>query len=351
MRRTLRRRLRFFGVSECFSIRRLLALGPLEQRRLDFGNRTLFFVQVLLWAHLRRPRVIYSRDFSFMVFLSFLPRWLRPRAPVVYEQHKIYHRVSAKVSGRALESRALAVPDLIVPISTGIARDLGSFGVDLRRIRVCPSGIRVQDFSRAFDRDAFRARLGIAKDDVVVTYAGSWDDGKGLDVLFEAFQSVSAQFPGTRLWILGTPSGALAAPHHHPQARERLDGRVRMPGFLGRREVIEHLKASEIGVVPNTRSILEGLYSSPLKLFEYMAAGLAVVASDLPNIRSLVSRDQVLLVEPEDPSALAAALATLVRDPERRRALGARAEAAVPAFSYEQRCLAIERGLAGVTGA
>jgi glycosyltransferase involved in cell wall biosynthesis len=87
------------------------------------------------------------------------------------------------------------------------------------------------------------------------------------------------------------------------------------------------LAEADIGLVPYARDVSDQV--SPLKLFEYMAAGLAVVAADLPATRGLASDDQILLVPRGDPEALAAAVAGLAVDEPRRDRMGAAARALV----------------------
>jgi glycosyltransferase involved in cell wall biosynthesis len=107
------------------------------------------------------------------------------------------------------------------------------------------------------------------------------------------------------------------------------------------------LRAADIGVAPFDvgahRPLSLGFYWSPLKIFEYMAAGLPVVAPAVDRIPSLVAHEREgLLYDPSAPGALAAALERLA-DPDLRRALGAAArERAVREYSWRAHCEAIE---------
>jgi glycosyltransferase involved in cell wall biosynthesis len=87
------------------------------------------------------------------------------------------------------------------------------------------------------------------------------------------------------------------------------------------------LAEADIGLAPYARDAPD--YFSPLKLFEYMAAGLAVVAGELPATRRLVSGEQAVLVPRGDPEALAAAVAGLAADAPRRERMGRAARALV----------------------
>jgi len=140
---------------------------------------------------------------------------------------------------------------------------------------------------------------------------------KGLDVLLEAFARVP---PPARLVIAG--SGPLRAALEARAARPDLSGRVRLPG--PRADAAAVLAALDVFVLP---SRWEGF---GLVLLEAMAAGKPIVASHVSAIPEVVAAGETaLLVPPDDPAALAAALCTLLEDPARRQAMGAAGRARV----------------------
>jgi glycosyltransferase involved in cell wall biosynthesis len=103
----------------------------------------------------------------------------------------------------------------------------------------------------------------------------------------------------------------------------RLDcaSRVTFTGLLPPRDVAARLRDADVLVLPNPASAVSSAFTSPLKLFEYMASGRPIVASDLPSIREVLVHEQsALLVPPGNPPALTAAIRRLKDD----RALGAR---------------------------
>ena len=94
-----------------------------------------------------------------------------------------------------------------------------------------------------------------------------------------------------------------------------IQDRVTFTGLVEPSLVADHLARAMILVLPNPRSAISTNFTSPLKLFEYMAAGRAIVASDLPSIREvLADGETALLVEPGHPEALAAAIMRLLSD-------------------------------------
>ena len=107
-------------------------------------------------------------------------------------------------------------------------------------------------------------------------------------------------------------------------------GRVQLVGFLPHVEVADQLAGASVAVVPLPDNPMARYFTSPLKLFEYMAAGLPIVASDLPALREVLRTDEnALLVPPDDPGALADAIGRLLADPALAERLRRRAHADV----------------------
>jgi glycosyltransferase involved in cell wall biosynthesis len=118
---------------------------------------------------------------------------------------------------------------------------------------------------------------------------------------------------------------------------------VTFTGLVEPARVPELLARADILVLPNPASAISTRYTSPLKLFEYMAAGRPIVSSDLPSIREIL-RDNVnaLLVAPGDPMALASAIDRLLRDPALAARLARTALDEVPSYSWQRRAERLE---------
>ncbi len=154
-------------------------------------------------------------------------------------------------------------------------------------------------------------------------YMGGLDRWKGLELALAAV----AKVPQARLSIIGGIVGSDAW-NHLLQLSQRLElgDRVQFHGPVPQPGLHSHLAAATAGLLPLSGGYtLAARYNCPLKLLEYMAAGLPVVASDLPSVRELVTHDrEALLTSDGDVTALAGALERLSAD----SALGARLGAA-----------------------
>ena len=265
------------------------------------------FVAQLL-KHLDRERP----DLVFVRHLKLAQRLLqaRPDLPLVYEAHEVFAATAPESKRAALaaqEAAVLAGAAGVVFISGAVEAALQAAYPDARpRARtVLHSGVDLPPPGPEKDW-AQCARH--------IVYAGSFYGWKGVDDLVAA----AARLPGYRLTLLGGEAGEIERlkPRIDPCGAEVL----LLPRLVPER-VMAHLQEACIAVLPNRA---EGVsqFTSPLKLFEYMGAGCALVTADLPSIREVLAPDQAAWFTPGDPESLAAALAGLAADPNAARRQG-----------------------------
>jgi len=204
----------------------------------------------------------------------------------------------------------------VIAISGGVAADLAELGIE--RVVVAHDAYDAERFACLPGREQARVELGLAPAARIVVYTGGLLAWKGADVLVDAARLL----PGVQFLVAGGMDQDVA------QLRQRAQGvsNVRIDGFQAPARVPLYLAAADIGVVPNrSEPAISARYTSPLKVFEAFAAGLPLVASDLPSLRELLEdgRDAVL-VAPDDPAALARGIERLLSDDALRAAIRAR---------------------------
>ncbi len=213
-----------------------------------------------------------------------------------------------------------------VAVSAPIREELVGAGIPRGRIHRIPNGVDTRRFAPAdrAERARLRGLLGLPAGPIAV-YAGRLAREKGADVLLEAWAAV-ARDAGATLCLLGDGAERAAL---EAQARKLAPpGSVRFAGAQA--DVAPWLRAADAFVLP---SRTEGL---SLALLEAMACGLAVVATDVGATAETGGPDGAVVVPPERPERLAAALAAVLSDAVRARALGAAARArAVEGFGIE----------------
>ena len=173
-------------------------------------------------------------------------------------------------------------------------------------MRVVPNGLDVAQF-----RDAAPASLDGSPR---LLFVGRLEPRKGFGFAVRAFGLLASEFPNGVLVVAGDGPERKAA-QELPPAQSR---RVMMLGAVSRDDLPHYHAAADVFLAPNT-----GGESFGIVLLEAMAAGLPVVASDIPGYREVVRHEvEGLLVRPRDPVALAGAVRRLLREPELAHRLG-----------------------------
>jgi glycosyltransferase involved in cell wall biosynthesis len=166
------------------------------------------------------------------------------------------------------------------------------------------------DFSHFEDlpHDDLREGLGIAKDDRVVLYMGTFFDFSGLDVVVKGIQAVLAQHPTLRLVLVG--GGELDRSLRSAVASSQLSDRVLFTGVVAYSELPHYLKLADVAINPFRPELLTNV-ALPHKVLQYMAAGVPTVSTSLRGLRGVLGEDSgVTWVEgPESVAAAAGALA------------------------------------------
>jgi glycosyltransferase involved in cell wall biosynthesis len=295
---------------------------PNELRELAY-NGTLLRATSRLLRELR-PDAIYER-YSLLNAAGLLLARLG-RVPHLLEVNAPLRLERARTKGLALGPPAALMERLLFGRTDAVltvSRALRDYVIDRggrsERTVVQPNGADTRRFSPDCDGGLIRARLGIPEDAMVIGFSGSLKPWHGTDVLLEAFAAVRERQPGARLLIVG--EGPQSESLRAQAARLGAEAAVLFTGRVDHDRMADVLCAMNIAVAPYRR--VPDFYFSPLKLYEYMACGRAVVASAVGEIPELVRDGEVgLLCAPDDPSSLAAVLLRLCEDAELRLRLG-----------------------------
>jgi len=272
-----------------------------------------------------KPDVIYARDPWFV--------GLDPRARYVYEAHDLPERVTP--IHRWLWKRA----SRIVAVTEGLRRALVSAGVPEAKVLTAHDGVDAAKFDVKETKSEARAKLGLPAEGFIAVYTGHLYPYKGADDLLEACARLR---PASRVVFVGGRPDDLA----------RLKARAEALGaenaiFVGpvpHLQVPLYLRAADAAVLPTRASDRHAAeFLSPLKLFEYLAAGKAIVATGTPSVREVLSDRSAVFVPPSDPAALARALNDLADIPAKREALEREAALLAEGHSWTRRaCRALE---------
>jgi glycosyltransferase involved in cell wall biosynthesis len=211
-----------------------------------------------------------------------------------------------------IQERAFRGFDAVVAVSQPIVQRLERRGVPRSRIHLIPNAFA--GAASVVERDAARQRLGLPKDEFTIGWVGRLSAEKGADVFVDAVARLARPTPAAAFVGGGPDEAAL----RERAARHGVDERVRWLGVVPGAGAL--LAAFDMLVLS---SRTEGI---PIVLLEAAAAEVPIVATRVGGVPSMFPDGEVLLVPPDDPDALAAAMEAVRSDPEaaRERALAAR---------------------------
>jgi len=289
-------------------------LGPVS-------SNTIFNFHLRSQLQNHRPNILITRHLKTAQALVYFS------IPLIFEAHEIFsEKKSSAKRNRKIERHVFAKTKGVMCLSQGLMNALQINYPSRANFSVVPSGTQVPRNTPV--------RPNPKGEHLRMIYVGTtryrW---KGIDTLLKAMELLPGSF---FLEIVGgfNPDDE----QERRVARLINQSRLKITGHLPPGEANSRLLKADLAIIPNSgKDAISRLYTSPLKLLEAMAAGVTVVASDLPSIREVVSEDQAVLVKPDDPVALAKGISKAAFDPDLRRRLSRNAFLRVQDFSWEMR--------------
>ncbi|MCH8969091.1 MAG: divergent polysaccharide deacetylase family protein [Planctomycetes bacterium] len=287
-----------------------------------------FCYSLLVYHRLRsayrkhEPDVLYERGNLFApagVWLKRrygIPMLLEVNAPIFQERSR-FDRIVLRRLARWSEETTWREADYVLPVSYVLAKIIREAGVPDERIEVIPNAIDPNRFMRKIDNRVVKRRLGL-EDKIVLGFTGFVRDWHDLGTVF-GLLAENVNLDNLHLLIIGDGP---ARPGLEQEARNLgIANRLTFTGPVQRDQVPEYVAAFDIALQPGVPP-----YASPLKLFEYMALGRAIVAPNKPNIREiLVDGETAVLFDPDNPISFPSAIARLISDPYLREEIGSAA--------------------------
>ncbi|NWF68305.1 MAG: glycosyltransferase family 4 protein [Chloroflexi bacterium] len=305
-------------------------LGLVQQ--IDFNRQ--FVAQAQAYLEKQRPELAFIYQRSGLYNFSGTALALRYNLPFVLEfngseiwttKHWGSGRVPFETLAESIERLNARAADLIVVVSQPIKDQLLEQGITAEKVLVNPNAVNVERYHPGIDGSAVRARYGL-EGKRVIGFIGTFGAWHGAEVLAEAFGKLMQKYPAyrdsVRLLMIGDGTKmALVKQHLRTYSVEAL---TVLTGLVPQEEGAEHLAAADILASPHVPNP-DGtpFFGSPTKLFEYMAMGRGIVASDLDQIGQILTHDVTAWkVKPGDSDDLVEGLKVLLDDPARAQRLG-----------------------------
>lgn len=309
----------YYGVGKTFKIKRFFGLRLIRLGPVGFFLETfIFFFGILFSSDFWNTDYIFSRDEMLVAFSSFFGK------KTIWETHTGSYNIFTKI--------ALKKSKLTVSISQGLKDFYVSKGVSPSKIIVAHDGAQLEDFKISHSKDEVRKKLGLPIDKKIALYAGRLDGWKGVETFFEASKHFSSN---TIAVVVGGDANQV-------NFFTKKYPKINFLGYKPYKELPMYQKSADVLIVPNTsKDDVSRLYTSPLKVFSYMASGVPIVASDLPSIREVLNDSNSILVQSDSPKALFEGIKRILEDGSRADIMAKRALLDVSRYSWPARAKGI----------
>lgn len=312
----------YYGVRRVFKITKLPTLDFISLGLGSFGffaETIIFLTAARIYLLFKKYDILYTREPLAGLFFR----------NVVMELHSLPLSPPADMAGEArppnfLLQKIWKNAKALLVLTSFIKNELIRHGVSADKVLVLPDAVDLEKFDIKISKDEARKKLGLPQDKKIVVYTGQLFDWKGAEMLVRAGEMLKSQ--NIEIYIVG--GGGL------PKATANLHFVGQKPHF----QIPLWLKAADVLVLPNTgEQKISRYYTSPMKMFEYMASGRPIVASDLPSLREILTENDTLFFKAGDSHDLARAIKEVLANPPLADRLAQNALQKVQNYTWQNR--------------
>jgi glycosyltransferase involved in cell wall biosynthesis len=292
-----------------------------------------YSLALVLYARAKGYALITTRALEVAVWAA------RLGIPVILESHNFSKFEKHRMLGSwiAFTQQAEKPVSMIVTTHAG-KRSYVRMGVPEDRIRVLPNGVNVERFSVEVDQASLRNELDLPTDVPLLAFSGSLREGRGVEEMLDC----AALLPEVQVLIVGgTPADVS---RYQELARQRGIGNVHFAGHVAQSVLPKYLLAADILLMPYTTRFSEHSfeYTSPMKMFEYLATGRPIVATDFPILHEVLEHERnAIFVAPDSGAELARGARYLLDHPEIAKRIGQTAKTEAQGYSWQARATAV----------
>lgn len=311
----------FYKIERNFEIKKIPSF--------DFIGRTLKFGRIFYWVdilsflamskflvRLNAKDILYTRDF---IIALFFPK----KQFICLELHDI------PVSN-FLFKRVLKKIKLFFVLNTYIKKELIRLGVDEDIIYITPSGVAIKDFDISESQGEARERVSLPADRKLVFYGGQFYSWKGIKTLAEA----ASLLPEVDFLFVG----GIEPEYGEFVKKYGKQKNIIIRPFQERGAMPLYMRAADIlAITQSSREIISSHYSSPLKMFEYMAARKPIIAPNLLSIKEVLDEESAVFAESDNPQSFVQAIKNILSDEEFSNKIADNAYCRVQRYSWDKR--------------
>lgn len=319
----------YYGVKKNFKITRLPCIDLISFNLGRIGywiEMTTFLLSAKIYLLFKKYDVLYTREFALGSFFS----------DYILEVHDLPKAVTGYHICSWRKARKLIV------LTSFLKEDLVAQGIPADKIKVSPDGVDLDEFFAINSLEKVRLELRSQSQQKIVMYTGSFFlyGWKGVDILLEA----AKKLPDTIKTVLigGNEKEIENVRATIGDQLNRSHGNIELLGRIPHHEIPSYLKSADILVLPNKKGDANSeRYTSPLKLFEYMASGVPIVSADLPSMREVLNEKNCAFFAPGDSGSLVKAIGLILNDYENANAKARQALEDVKRYTWKNRAQSI----------
>ncbi|MFA6215758.1 MAG: glycosyltransferase [Patescibacteria group bacterium] len=293
----------YYGLKTKFPIKKiwlfdLVEAGLIFRKIGVFLQNSSFALSAAFYLIFKKADLIYSRD-EFSVFLLSLFK-----KNIVLELHTF------PKSKRGLYRFIFKRVKKIVVITGEIKKLIVGLEIAENKIIVCPDGVDIKQFMFKENKMDCRKRVGLLTDKNIILYTGHLFAWKGVYTLAESSKFLSDNELIVFVGGMDYDRDKLKRFIEKNNLKNILFVAHRAPT-----DVPYYLKSADVVILPNSATKkISTHYTSPMKMFEYMASSRPIVASELPSLKEVLNQNNSILVKPDDPEALAGGIKKVLAD-------------------------------------
>jgi glycosyltransferase involved in cell wall biosynthesis len=315
----------YYGLNKIFSVKKIKFFDFISREKYFFRQgqilQSIFFALRLFFLKIDRQSIIYTRDSEIA--------WIFKRRgyKVFYEAH------SWPNSKERLYYYFLKDVDGIICNSRGTLERHKKSG--LKELMVASNGVDLNEFESKKSREELRTELALPMEKKIVMYVGHLYGWKGVDTIIKAAELMKCDEDILFVMIGGVDEDILT---YRNILKNKKIRNVLLLGRKKKHTIPRYLKSADILLLPNSAISTESIeYTSPLKMFEYMASGVPIVASSLPALREVLNDGNSVLVKPDDAEDISQEIKELLGAEEKGIEIAKQAVIDVQEYSWRKR--------------
>jgi glycosyltransferase involved in cell wall biosynthesis len=314
----------FYSVESCFELVRFPNFFGILSR---FSK--LYSLALVLYLKIRGISLINSRSIEVAVWAT------RLRVPVILESHNFSRFEFHSMISDWVSATQQSTSKTSMVVTTHAAKlSYMKIGIPEDRIMVLPNGANIDRFNTTASRIHLLKKYNFTFDSPLIVFSGSLQSGRGGEEMIACAELL----PEAQFLIIGGTQDQVT--HYQKLAESRGIKNVSFAGHIVQSELPNYLMTADILLMPYTTSFSEHSfkYTSPMKMFEYLATGKPMVATDFPILHEILEHGRnVIFVAPDSGEELARGIRYLLDNPELAQRIGRNALEDARKYSWNSR--------------